>query len=117
MSTILLTIVDFGKHGISSTDTSPNATRRSIMLDLVECQFNREDCRGLLQVIELDLETCVSTDITREIASEAEHYIDAENLDCDGNVLRLLKEYNAVPDWVRSIRAGVFYGEDLAHAA
>lgn len=82
-----------------------------IVLDFIDRQYSHKGTLGLLKVYKVTPEYGLCEDITAEVAREAWHTIDANNGDCSGNELRLLKEHNLVPDHVERIEGGLWIYE------
>ncbi|WP_448952170.1 hypothetical protein [Labrys neptuniae] len=98
----------FGRYGVSFGECDVTLTRKAIVERFVNGEFDPGDKagQGLLQVLEIDPAVGSCKDVTRMICLDAEHYISANELHCDGNRLRLMQDYKVVPIEVAEIVEG-----------
>lgn len=116
----LLTKVDYGKIGCCLTETDETVTRRQIAENFAIGEYDRigdPTALGLCAVLEIDTDAGSCTDITAAICKQAEHYIMANEMSADGNVVRLLVSTHVLPEWVSAIVEGVAVAADLERAA
>lgn len=104
----LITKTCFGRYGVTFDECAASLTRKDIVERFVNGEFDPSDKRGqgLLQVLEIDPAVGTCKDVTKAICQEAEHYIAANELHCDGNRLRLMQDYKVVEAWVSEIVEG-----------
>lgn len=98
---------DHGKHGTEYRGDE-KLTLGLIVIDFLDRQYSHKDTLGLLKVYRVSPEFNLCEDWTDRVAREAWQHIDANDEDCAGNELRLLKECGCVPDYVERIERGRF---------
>lgn len=102
-----LTLTDHTPYG-EELRGDEKLTLADIISDFVYGQYSIQGTRGLLKILKVTPELGLCEDFTEVAMRAAWQFIDANEDDCSGNELRLLKEHNLVPDHVERIEGGLW---------